>query len=131
MPGSVENAAPTTVLPWALCRAFSHSREYAVLDNEYKNGESQRCKLVETSRKSWELSRRLTPTLLATLRAFFDARKGPQEPFFFYDPWDSGFTYDPTGVQTLGRYTVRFEGSWSQAAGIGRTDVDLALVELA
>jgi hypothetical protein len=131
MPGSVSNAAPTTVLPWSLCLAFAHTREFAVLDNEYKNGESQRGKLVETSLKSWPLAKRLTPTLLATLRAFFDARKGSTEPFFFYDPWDSGFTYDATGVQTLGRYTVRFEGTWNQTVGIGRADVDISLVELA
>jgi hypothetical protein len=131
MPGSVINAAPATVLPWGLCKAFSHSREYAVLENEYKNGESQRSKLVSTSCKSWRINRRLTPAALATLQAFYDARKGPQEPFFYYDPHDSGFTYDPTGVQVLGRYTVRFEGAWNQTVGIGRVDVDISLVELA
>jgi hypothetical protein len=131
VPGSVSNAAPTTVLPWSLCRAFVHSREYPVLENEYRNGECQRSKLANTSRKGWRMTRRLTPAALATLRAFYEARKGPQEPFFFYDPWDAEFTYDPAGVQTLGRYTVRFEGVWNQMVGMGRADVDLSLVELA
>lgn len=34
MPGSVQNAAPLTVLPASLSRAFVHEREYPVLDNE-------------------------------------------------------------------------------------------------
>ena len=55
MPGSVQNAAPMTVLPQNLCRAFVHAREYALLENEYRNGESQRALLVATSRKRWSL----------------------------------------------------------------------------
>ncbi len=133
MPGSVQNAAPTTVLPWSLCKAFGHSREFAAIENEYKNGESQRSRLAETSRKTWKTSRRLTPSVLATFRAFFDARRGPTEPFFFYDPWDADpkFSYDPTGTSLPGRYIVRFEGAWEQSVGIGRADVDLTLIELA
>jgi hypothetical protein len=114
-----------------LCRAFSHAREYAVIDNEYKNGESQRSKQVATSRKNWKTTRRLTPSFLATFRSFYEARRGPLEPFYFYDPWDSGFTYDPTGVAALGRYTVRFAGTWEQMVGMGRAEVEIAMVELA
>ena len=40
MPGSVQNAAPSAVMPQSLSRAFVHSREYPVIDNEYRNGES-------------------------------------------------------------------------------------------
>jgi hypothetical protein len=49
MPGSVANAAPTTVMPNSLSRAFAHTREYPVIDNE--NGESQRSAQATTSRK--------------------------------------------------------------------------------
>jgi len=35
MPGSIANAAPATVMPNSLCRAFVHTREYPVIDNEY------------------------------------------------------------------------------------------------
>ena len=100
MPGSVQNAAPLTVLPNSLCRAFAHSREYALLENEYSNGESQRSLLVSTSRKRWRTARRLTPTLLGAFRTFYDNRSGPLEPFYFYDPWDTSpkFSHDPTGV---------------------------------
>jgi hypothetical protein len=60
-------------------------------------------------------------------------RKGPQEPFYVYDPWDTSprFSYDPTGQATQGRYTVRFEGGWEQSAGIGLIEVSLELVERA
>lgn len=133
MPGSVSNAASTTVMPWSLCKAFGHSREYAVLDNEYRNGESQRSKLVSTSRKRWTTQRRLTPTDLDTFRDFFDDRIGGMEPFYFYDPWDTSpkFSHDPTGVSPIGRYTVRFEGPWNQTVGMGRIDVGITLIELA
>lgn len=133
MPGSVSVAAPTTVLPWSLCKVFGHSREYATLDNEYKNGESQRSLLVATSRKAWRTTRRLTPTVLAAFREFYNARRGAQEPFYFYDPWDASpqFSYDATGVDEVGRYTVRFEGPWEQTVGMGRGDAQISLVELA
>jgi len=133
MPGSVQNAAPQTVLPWSLSKAFGHSREYAVVDNEYRNGESQRGRLTVTSRKRWTIAKRLTPAQLEQFREFFEARKGPQEPFYFYDPWDTSpkFSYDPTGNSPVGRYTVRFDCSWSQIVGMGRADVEISLVELA
>ena len=133
MPGSVENAAPSTVLPWSLSRAFVRSQGYPVLGNEYAGGESQRSVLASNSRKRWRLSKRLALAELAALREFYEARKGPQEPFYFYDPWDASpkFSYDPTGQATPGRYTVRFEGPWEQSAGIGLIEVSLELVELA
>ena len=37
MPGPVANAAPVTVLPNSLSSAFVHTREYPVIDNEYRN----------------------------------------------------------------------------------------------
>ena len=133
MPGSVQNAAPLTVLPASLSHAFTHEREYPVLDNEYRNGESQRSVQAANSRKRWKLAKRLTPTQLAALRDFYDARKGPTEPFYFYDPWETvpKFSYDPTGQATQGRYTVRFAGAWKQSASLSRIDLSLELIELA
>ncbi len=133
MPGSVQNASPATVLPWSLCKAFTRSQDFPVLENEYANGESQRSRLADTSRKSWKTARRLAPSVLQTFRDFCVARNGPHEAFYFYDPWDTNpkFSYDPTGVETVGRYTVRFEGTWEQMAGMGRADVDISLLQLA
>jgi phage-related protein len=120
-------------MPASLSRAFVHEREYPVLDNEYRNGESQRSVQATNSRKRWRLSKRLTPAQLSALRDFYEARRGPQEPFYFYDPWETAprFSSDPTGQATQGRYTVRFEGGWEQSTGIGLIEVALELVELA
>ncbi|MBI3209606.1 MAG: DUF2460 domain-containing protein [Candidatus Solibacter usitatus] len=116
-----------------MSRAFVHERAYPFIENEYKNGESQRSVLASNSRKRWRLTKRLTPAALQMLRDFFDARNGATEPFYFYDPYDTSprFSYDPTGVVTVGRYTVRFNGDWQQSCGLGRSDVQIELVELA
>lgn len=133
MPGSVQNAAPAAVLPHSLCRAFAHEREYPVLDNEYRNGESQRSVQASNSRKRWRLGKRLPPAQLAALRDFYDARHGPTEPFYFYDPYETNprFSHDPSGQAVAGRYTVRFAAEWSQSVGLGRSDVNIELIEVA
>jgi hypothetical protein len=133
MPGSVQNAAPLTVLPASLSRAFVHEREYPLLDNEYRDGESQRSVQATNSRKRWRLAKRLTPAQLSALRNFYDARRGPTEPFYFYDPWETSpkFSHDPTGQAVAGRYTVRFAGAWEQSTSLARTDLTLEMVEVA
>lgn len=133
MPGSVQNAAPATVLPQGLCRAFVHLREYPIVDNEYRNGESHRVALAGNSRKRWRLAKRLTAPQLHALRDFYEARKGPQEAFYFYDPYETNpkFSYDPSGQAIAGRYTVRFDSDWQQSCGLGRADVEIQLVEVA
>lgn len=133
MPGSVQNAAPLAVLPASLCIAFVHAREYPVVDNEYPNGESQRSVQGTNSRKRWRLAKRLTPAQLASLRNFYDSRKGPIEPFYFYDPYETNpkFSYDPTGQAVPGRYIVRFWGPWEQSIMLVRGDVSIELVEVA
>jgi hypothetical protein len=49
MPGNVANAIASTVLPQSLCCAFVHTREYPLIENEYRNGESQRSAQAATS----------------------------------------------------------------------------------
>ena len=133
MPGSIANAAPSTVLPLSLSRSFAPSREYALIENEYKDGTSQRSLQATTSRKRWKLTKRLTPTQLSALRTFYFARNGPLDEFYFYDPYETSpkFSYDPTGAATAGRYTVRFDGPWQQLVTFSRADADLALAQLA
>lgn len=133
MPGSVLNAAPATVLPNSLCRSFVHEREYPAIENEYRNGESQRTVQAANSRRRWRLAKRLTPAQLTALRDFYDARKGPTEPFYFYDPYETNpkFSHDPTGQAAAGRYAVRFAGEWSQSVSLGRADISIELIEVA
>jgi hypothetical protein len=133
VPGSIQNSSPSAVLPLSLCRAFAQERSYPVTENEYRNGESQRSVQATTSRKRWRMAKRLSPTALAALRDFYDARRGATEPFYFYDPYETSpkFSHDPTGQATAGRYTVRFDSEWSQSVGLGRADVSLEMIELA
>lgn len=121
------------MIPASLSRSFIHERAYPALENDYRNGESQRSVQAANSRKRWRLAKRLTPVQLATLRDFFDARKGPTEPFYFYDPYETNpkFSHDPTGQAVAGRYTVRFAGEWTQSVSLGRAEVRIELIELA
>lgn len=128
MPASVSNAAPATVMPLSLNKSFAHARPLPVLVNEYRNGEYQGSALAETSRRSWRLGKLLTATDLATLRTFYFNRKGPHQPFYFYDPWSY---HDPTGTETTGRYIVRFNSPWNQLKGLTRLSTDLELIEIA
>ncbi len=134
MPGSLAAAAPTTVFPATLSTAFSHSREYAVLDNEYRDGASQRKLQSQTSRLRWRQTKRLTPSQKSALETFYNARAGAHQPFYFYDPYETSprFTSDPTGVETVGRFTVRFDCPWGQSVGIARVNIDqIEFVEIA
>jgi len=72
----------------------------------------------------------LTAALAIALKAFWDNQQGGAVPFVFYNLIEG--SYDPTGNSTQGRYTVRFQGSWSQSTGLARTDVlQLQLIEIA
>jgi hypothetical protein len=133
MPGSVGNAAPATVLPKILCQQFSWSSEYPCLINEYSNGEFQSGELTTTARHRAHFTGRWTNSIRQALRAFYIARAGATEAFYAYNPWETDpvFTHDPTGADTVGRYTVRFEGPWQDALELGRSGAALELVEVA
>lgn len=132
MPGNVANALAVTVMPWNLCRAFSCVDEWPRQVNEYVDGRRQVRKLADNSRRVWRLSQRLTDVQLATLRNFWNARKGPLEAFYFYDVWETSplFTYDATGAATTGRYKVRFEGTFASDWTLARFEASLTLVEV-
>jgi hypothetical protein len=136
MPGNLAPAAPATVLPNALCTAFTKSMEYFCLQNTYLDGSNQRSTDVDSPRRTWKLTRRLTPTLLEALAAFYFERDGPAQAFWYYDPFEPatgqaiGSNYDSTGASAQGQYIVRFEGNWKPAYGIGRSNAGLELVEI-
>jgi hypothetical protein len=133
VPGSVQNGVPFTVLPTTLCRTFARSQGYPVIENDYRKGVSQRAVLAVNSRKAWRLAKQLTTAQLQQFRAFYEARRGPLEPFYFYDPYEANpmFSHDPTGAATTGRYTVRFDSEWGQTLALGRVSVEIAVIELA
>ena len=135
MPGSVLNAVADGVMPKSLCTAFTEKRNWESQDNEYHDGSRQSKALVSTSRKAWNLKKRLTPTLLDALYAFWAGHQ--HTAFYFYNPKEPasgqlpGSNFDVTGASTVGRYTVRFNSDWSESVGIARTDVSIDLLETA
>ena len=125
MPGSVQNAAPTTVLPQSLCRAFSHSAGLPA-DRERVQGRgprSGRC-WPPTSRKKWTIRKRLTPTQLAGAPELLrrEERHARAVLLLRSVQMSPKFSYDPTGVAVTGRYIVRFNTDWrsSRAWQVGR-----------
>jgi hypothetical protein len=132
MPGAVGNAVVATTLPVTLSSAFTRSQEYALLLNEYTNGESQRKALTTTSRKRWQISKRLTAAELDELRTFWLARGGGTEAFYFYDCGETSPPWNPAPSGSQGRYTVTFSASpWSSQMGLSRGDVGIELIEVA
>jgi len=141
MPGSVANAVVPVVaghplvFPFGLCRVFTETLTYAARVNEYHDGTTQRQALVSSSRRSWKLTRRLTPSLITTLRAFMLAH--PTDAFYFYNPFEpgtgqlEGSNYDSTGASLTGRYTVRLSGDLAETINIARTEISVELVEIA
>jgi len=130
MPGSVQNAVPSGVMPYSLCISFSESRESAQLQAQYHDGTTDRSQLAQTSRKAFKLAQRLTATRVIALKSFWDGQQGGVVPFLFYNLAEGA--YDATGNSTQGRYTVVFRGNWSQTTGMLRTDVpQIELAEVA
>jgi hypothetical protein len=130
MPGNINNAFPSGMMPYGLCTAFSESRESAQLQAQYHDGTAERSQLAQTSRKAFKLALRLTAARAIALKAFWDGQQGGVIPFLFYNLAEG--TYDATGNSTQGRYTVVFRGNWSQTTGVLRTDVpQIELVEVA
>lgn len=117
-------------MPNSLASAFTQEQTYANLINEYADGQSQRDIQVTNSRRHWKLTKRLKPTQMATLRSFYLTHL--HAAFYFYDHQESDpiGNFDETGVDTNGRFAVRFASPWEQSMGPGLGDVALELEEL-
>jgi hypothetical protein len=138
MPGNLLAAVPNGVMPFTLCTAFTEEREYAELQNEYRDGTIERSQLAQTSRRTFRLSKRLSASALSALYTFWESQNGGLTPFAFYNPFDVaagqeiGSNYDPTGNNTQGRVTVVFRGNWAQTTDLARSNLQgLQLVEVA
>lgn len=143
MPGSLQQAAPTSVLPASLSTSFVLASSFPLLYTFYQDGTLERSLVVDgvnpaRPARIWKLAKRITAAQLATLLSFWEtAVLGGYHPFYFYDPFIPspgsaiGSNYDATGASTQGRVTVHFLGSWSHVVGLGRCEVpDLTLVEV-
>jgi len=110
--------------------AFTKQLRYEAFVNNYQDGSSDRAALTANARNSFQMTKRMTTSEWSSLRAFYNAHIGI--PFYFYVPRETipPFTPDPTGAATDGRYTVVFDGAWSETTGIGRSVAQLSLREV-
>src|SRR5579872_5969016 len=137
MPASIQNASVPVVggfpivLPLSLATQFTAVRAYDCRVNEYHDGTTERGALVTAPRRSWKITKRLSPAVLATLKTFWLAHAA--DAFYFYEPSETSppYSYDATGASAAGRYTVVFQGDWSEQCSIPRIDLSLGLVEVA
>ncbi|HXP88838.1 MAG TPA: hypothetical protein VN841_29220 [Bryobacteraceae bacterium] len=146
MPGALAAAAPSGVLPQNLCTAFQESRLYPELSVAYHDGTQERGLITDASLlggdppssvRTWKLARRLKAADLATLRMFFEQQQGGLIPFYFYNPFEPnpgspiGSNYDASGTAIQGRHTCVFRGNWTETIGLGRSDTQIEIAEIA
>jgi hypothetical protein len=84
MSGNIQNAAPSGVMRYAICTAFSQSREYVQLQAQYHRT-TERSQLAQTPRKTFKLAQRLTAARTIALKAFWDGQQGGVVSFLFYN----------------------------------------------
>jgi hypothetical protein len=130
MPGNVAPPAPADVIPFGLYSAFQEELRIEAYVNSYPDGSSDRAALATNPRHWFRCTRAVTAAQYTALKTFFDAHR--IVPFYFYNlretvpPW----TWDSTGASTSGRYTVVFDGGWSDQIGLGRSSVSFNLREV-
>ena len=131
MPDNIIPAAPTDVMPAALCGAFHEEHRLEAFVNAYQDGSSDRAAKVLNSRRFFKMTRPVTKTQYEDLYTFYSNHL--VQPFWFYNPFESvpPYTADPTGASTVGRYAVVFDGSWSEEVRAGRSHVSFGLREVA
>jgi len=133
MPGNVQNAVASTVMPKSLATSFARDTLWLQRRNLYVDGRLQTGLQVAAARKRWTIGKLLTQTQIAVLYAFYLARKGPVEAFYFYDFRETSpkYSYDEGGAALTGRYLVRFDMAWSHDWTLSRFATQCALIELA
>jgi hypothetical protein len=123
MPGNIIAAAPTDVMPAHLSRAFHEEMHLEADLNMYPDGSSDRNPLAQNNRHYFTMQQNLSPDDWSALRSFYYAHQG--RAFYFYNPRETvpPFSWDATGQNTVGRYTVAFDGTWSETYGHERAEV--------
>jgi len=130
MPSNPIPAPVQYVMPSGLMQLFEFERRYEVLYNEYPDGNSNRVTLSILPRHFAKVSRRLTLAQYTDLRSFYTAIQ--LQPFYFYNLRETVpiGAFDPTGANTVGRYTMVFDAPWSEEVMLGRSNVNLAMREV-
>jgi hypothetical protein len=128
MPGIVSQAIASTVLPYALASEFVECRTWPVVENgPFPDGSYLKRVQGAADRREWKLTRRLTGALYDALIAFWAARKGSHQAFYFYPVQAQ---HDATGVSATGRFLVRFLGPLSTGHHSGFDSAGFNLIQL-
>jgi hypothetical protein len=130
MPGNVQLAIPQGVFPYKLARSYQRQRKYEMRTTWFPDGSNVRKSYVASDQSAWVLTTRLQPSDVTVLLNFYSARGPYGIPFWYYD-MDETRVFDPTGVATLGRYTVRFQGKISTTGTFPRLDSAVTLLQIA
>ena len=99
--GGINNAMETFSIPYKDVYQFKSSWNTTV--TEAASGKEQRIANWDRSRRAWSIEFKKTITVINQARAFFDARKGKYEAFWFIPPKDYPDDPDPAPVK------VRFD----------------------
>jgi hypothetical protein len=125
MPQNITPANPTVVLPKLVSVAFNEQVRFESLVNQgYADASSDRTPLVQNPRSFFRITTKLSPTQWQALRDFFLLHYGEAFYFYFGRETEPPYTVDMTGNATDGRYTVVFDGQYSENYTPGLTAAD-------
>ena len=101
------------------------------MSNGYPDGSSDRLALAENMRAYFRLTEALTAADWQTLLTFYQAHM--IQAFYFYNLRETvpPFSWDSTGQDPIGRYTVAFDSGWGDTYQQPRTQVQFNLREVA
>jgi hypothetical protein len=130
MPNNLNPANPQGVMPKQLCKSFQEELRLEALLNQYPDGSSDRNALALNVRHYFRMTQGLNGADWAAMRQFYIQQQG--RAFYFYNLRETvpPYSWDPSGQNPIGRYTVVFDGQWSDIFNLARTDVALQLREV-
>jgi hypothetical protein len=132
MPGNLHPALPSLVMPMSLAVLFEESLVLDAAVNEFADGRSIRRAMAFNCRHIFRLGRRLRDYELEDLRGFYYSFARHGNPFWFYNTRETLplFSWDATGSDPVGRYTVVWAGPWSESIGMRLHDTSFELREV-
>lgn len=122
MPGNLIPAEPTLVMPMGLMTRFEETLFLDAFVDTYADSNSTRRALAFNNRHIFRLARKLSFEELLELRDFYLVVARYGNPFWFYNlrETEPPGTWDPTGGDPIGRYTVVWHGGFNETFVLGQ-----------
>lgn len=129
MPGNVQTATVSGVLPWAACSSMRRTETLEWRSNELSGGERVVALESPEPRRRWEMSRDADQSELNAMITFY--RNHRAAAFYFYDVADTvGCSYDATGNSATGRFKCVFAGPLDVVRTMGAPEMRLVIEEV-